>query len=151
MIKCISITALCIGLCGCAAHMLTSSNAASADTSDAFAGTVETTTPIAAQHGIASWYNIKTNYGTQTASGRPLHNDALTAAHKEWPMGSKVKVTNLRNGYSEVLTITDRGPYIKGRVIDVTAGSAKRLGFYENGLTRTKIELLSRGNWKYQH
>ena len=66
-------------------------------------------------------------------------------------MGSKVKVTNLRNGHSEVFTITDRGPYIIGRVIDVTAGSAKRLGFYEDGLTRTKIELLSRGNWKYQH
>ena len=148
MIKCISITVLCIGLCGCATHMLTSSNTANADTSGEFSGTNEI---ITAQHGIASWYNIKTNYGTQTASGRPLHNDALTAAHKEWPMGSKVKVTNLRNGHSEVLTITDRGPYIKGRVIDVTAGSAKRLGFYENGLTRTKIELLSRGNWKYQH
>ena len=141
MIKFISITALCIGLCGCTAHMLTFSNAASA----------EITAPIAAQHGIASWYNISTNYGTQTASGRPLRNDAFTAAHKDWPLGSKVKVTNLRNGHSEVLTITDRGPYIKGRVIDVTAGSAKRLGFYENGLTRTKIELLSRGDWKYQH
>ena len=59
-------------------------------------GTNETTTALSTD--IASWYNIKTNYGTQTASGRPLHNDALTAAHKEWPMGSKVKVTNLRNG-----------------------------------------------------
>ena len=91
MIKCISITVLCICLCGCATHMLTSSHTANADTSGEFAGTNKI---ITAQHGIASWYNIKTNYGTQTASGRPLHNDALTAAHKEWPMGSKVKVTN---------------------------------------------------------
>ena len=150
MIKCISITVLCIALCGCATHMLTSSNAASADAPGELVGTTNTTTAITTQEGIASWYNIKTNYGTQTASGRPLRNDAFTAAHKEWPMGSKVKITNLRNGSTEVLTITDRGPYIKGRVIDVTAGSAQRLGFYEDGLTRTKIELLSLGSWKYQ-
>ena len=106
---------------------------------------------ILTQHGIASWYSIKTNYGTQTASGRQLSNDAYTAAHKYWPMGSKVRVTNLRNGRSEILTISDRGPYIKGRIIDVTVGSAKRLGFYDHGITKTKVELLERGNWKYQH
>ena len=107
--------------------------------------------PIVTEHGIASWYSIKTNYGTQTASGRQLSNHAYTAAHKEWPMGSKVRVTNLRNGRSEILTISDRGPYIKGRIIDVTVGSAKRLGFYDDGLAKTKVELLERGNWKYQH
>ena len=106
---------------------------------------------LTTQYGIASWYSIKTNYGTQTASGRPLENDAYTAAHKHWPMGSKVRVTNLRNGRSETLTISDRGPYIKGRIIDVTVGSAKRLGFYDDGIARTKVELLERGNWKYQH
>lgn len=66
-------------------------------------------------------------------------------------MGSQVRVTNLDNGRSELLTVTDRGPYIRGRVIDVTSGSAKRLGFYDNGIIRTKVELLSLGNWKYQH
>ena len=106
---------------------------------------------LSVQRGIASWYSIKTNYGTKTASGRPLKNTAYTAAHKTLPMGSKVRVTNLRNGRSELLTITDRGPYIRGRIIDVTIGSAKRLGFYKNGLTRVKVEVLKRGRWKYRH
>ena len=103
------------------------------------------------QHGIASWYSVKTNFGTKTASGRPFRNNAYTAAHKHWPMGSKVRVTSKFNGKSEILTITDRGPYVKGRIIDVSIGSAKRLGFYSRGITKVKVELLKRGNWKYQH
>ena len=106
---------------------------------------------LATYYGLASWYSIKTNYGTKTASGRKLSNSAYTAAHKTLPMGSKVKVTSLFNGRSEILTITDRGPYIKGRIIDVTIGSAKRLGFYSRGITKVKVQLLSRGNWKYKH
>ena len=66
-------------------------------------------------------------------------------------MGSRVRVTTLFNGRSEILRITDRGPYIKGRIIDVTIGSAKRLGFYSRGITKVKVEVLSRGNWKYKH
>lgn len=66
-------------------------------------------------------------------------------------MGSQVRVTNLSNGRSEKLTITDRGPYIKSRIIDVTIGSAKRLGFYSNGITKVKVQLLSRGKWRYRH
>jgi len=106
---------------------------------------------ISTQHGLASWYSTKTNYGTKTASGRRLHNHAHTAAHKYWPMGSKVRVTCKFNGKSEILTISDRGPYVKGRIIDVTIGSAKRLGFYSRGITKVKVELLKRGNWKYRH
>ena len=102
-------------------------------------------------YGIASWYSVKTNFGTKTASGRPFQNHAYTAAHRTLPMGSRVRVTNLSNGRSEVLTITDRGPYVKGRIIDVSVGSGKRLGFYVKGLTRVKVELLERGNWKYRH
>jgi rare lipoprotein A len=138
MTKCILITALSLCIYGCNARMLFSSNN-------------EATPALSTELGIASWYNIKTNRGTHTASGRPLSNDAHTAAHKNWPMGSQIRVTNLNNGLSEILTVTDRGPYTKGRVIDVTSGSAKRLGFYENGIARTKVELLSQGNWKYQH
>ena len=103
------------------------------------------------EYGIASWYSIKTNFGTKTASGRPFQNNDYTAAHRTLPMGSRVRVTNLSNGRSEVLTITDRGPYVKGRIIDVSVGSGKRLGFYVKGLTRVKVELLERGNWKYRH
>ncbi|MDG1356851.1 MAG: septal ring lytic transglycosylase RlpA family protein [Akkermansiaceae bacterium] len=138
MIKWTILTALILCICGCNARMLSSSNEG-------------TGSPLNTELGIASWYNTKTNHGTHTASGRPLNDDAHTAAHKKWPMGSQIKVTNLSNGRSELLTVTDRGPYIKGRIIDVTSGSAKRLGFYDNGIARTKVELLSRGNWKYQH
>ena len=138
MIKCIYITALSLCLCGCKANMLSKS-----------AGGLGPS--LSTEIGCTSWYNIKTNRGTHTASGRPLSDDAHTAAHKKWPMGSQIRITNLSNSRQEILTITDRGPYIKGRVIDVTSGSAKRLGFYENGITRTKVELLSRGDWKYQH
>lgn len=100
--------------------------------------------------GIASWYSVKTNGGTKTASGRPFSNNAYTAAHKTLPLGSKVRVTSLFNGKSEVLTITDRGPYVKGRIIDVSIGSAKRMGWYGRGITRVKVEVLSYGNWKYR-
>ncbi len=101
--------------------------------------------------GTASWYSVRTNgNNTTTASGRPLSNNAYTAAHKTLPFGTKVKVTSLFNGKSEILTITDRGPYIKGRIIDVTIGSAKRLGFYGRGITKVKVEVLSYGNWTYR-
>ena len=94
------------------------------------------------EYGIASWYSIKTNGGTHTASGKKLSNSAYTAAHKKLKMGTRVRVTNQRNGKSEILRITDRGPYIKDRVIDVTIGSAKRLGFHSRGLTKAKVEVL---------
>lgn len=100
--------------------------------------------------GMASWYSVKTNGGTKTASGRPLSNTARTAAHKTLPFGTKVRVTSLFNGNSEILYITDRGPYTKGRVIDLTVGSAKRLGFFERGITKVKVEVLSYGDWKYR-
>lgn len=93
-------------------------------------------------HGKASWYEIKCNGGTQTASGIPLKNHAMTAAHKTLPMGTRVRVTNKRNGKSVIVKITDRGPYIKGRVIDVTKGAAKKLDFIKTGVVRCKVEVL---------
>ena len=95
-------------------------------------------------HGKASWYSIKTNYGTATASGETLHNDAPTAAHKTLPMGTKVRVINMANNKSEVVTINDRGPYIKGRIIDVTIGTAEKLGFVNRGVVPVKVEVLAK-------
>lgn len=112
---------------------------------------IATQKAVSTEYGLASWYSVRTNNGnTKTASGRPLSNNAYTAAHKTLPFGSKVRVTSRFNGKSEILTITDRGPYVKGRIIDVTIGSAKRLGFYGRGVTKVKVEVLSRGNWKYR-
>ena len=93
-------------------------------------------------HGEASWYEIRCNGGTHTASGIPLRDHAMTAAHKTLPMGTKVRVTNKRNGKSVILKITDRGPYIKGRVIDVTKGAAKELGLIHRGIGPCKVEVL---------
>lgn len=86
---------------------------------------------VRAEDCIASIYSINdgSQRGTATASGIPLNNNALTAAHKTLPFRSKVRVTNKTNGKSVVLTITDRGPFIKGRCIDVTLGAARALGF----------------------
>jgi rare lipoprotein A len=96
------------------------------------------------QTGKASWYSVRTNYGTRTASGERLTNSGATAAHKTLPMGTKVRVVNENNGKSEVVTITDRGPYIKGRIIDVTIGIAERLGFAQHGIAPVRVEVLGK-------
>ena len=100
------------------------------------------------QHGKASWYSIGTNSGTRTASGQRLANEAATAAHKTLPLGSKVRVTNKTNGKSEIVTITDRGPYIGGRIIDLTIGCAERLGFRHCGVASVRLEVLGFVNTK---
>jgi rare lipoprotein A len=96
------------------------------------------------EHGKASWYGVRCNGGTRTASGERLSNGAATAAHKTLPMGTKVRVTNLANGKTEVVRINDRGPFTKGRVIDVTEGVAHRLGFHSRGIVSVKVEVLKK-------
>jgi len=98
----------------------------------------------AVEHGQASWYSVKTNGGTKTASGKRFTNKGYTAAHKTLPMGTKVRVTNQRNGKAEVVTITDRGPFIRGRIIDLSIGSAERLGFAKRGVAPVKVEVLGK-------
>jgi rare lipoprotein A len=83
--------------------------------------------PAAAQSGLASIYS--TSSGTRTASGSRVNPAALTAAHRSLPLGSRVRVTNRRNGRSVVVTINDRGPFVRGRIIDVTPAAAQALGF----------------------
>jgi rare lipoprotein A len=80
---------------------------------------------------VASVYS--TDSGGGTASGEKLNPEALTAAHRTLPFGTKVKVINKSNGHSVVVTINDRGPFVSGRVIDVTPAAARVLGF--SGLT----------------
>ena len=94
------------------------------------------------QRGKMSWYSVKTNGGTTTASGKPFRNDGATAAHRKLSFGTKVRVTNLGNGKSEIITITDRGPYIDGRIIDVSIGTARKLDFVNDGVVSCKVEVL---------
>jgi rare lipoprotein A len=86
--------------------------------------------PARSEECVASvyWVGEPTQPGTKTASGVPLDDDALTAAHKSLPLHSKVKVTNKENGKTVTLTITDRGPYVRGRCIDLTKAGAQALG-----------------------
>lgn len=93
---------------------------------------------VQAQDGIASIYTTKE--GTRTASGRRLNDGALTAAHKSLPFGTRVRVTNKHNGRSAVVTITDRGPFVRGRVIDLTLAGARALAF--NGLAAVSLEVM---------
>src|SRR4051812_31285029 len=78
------------------------------------------------QIGIASVYSVES--GRRTASGQELNREALTAAHRTLPLGTKVTVTNKSNGHSVVVTINDRGPFVRGRIIDVSPAAARVLG-----------------------
>lgn len=90
-----------------------------------------------AQSGIASIYAYS---GAKTASGERASPHAMTAAHRTLPFGAKVRVTNMRNGRSAVVRINDRGPFVRGRVIDVTPAAAHELGF--SGLAPVKLDVL---------
>jgi rare lipoprotein A len=95
------------------------------------------------QLGVASWYGPELQ-GSPTATGEPFDMNGLTAAHRELPLGTRVRVTNLRNHRSVTLRINDRGPAILGRVIDVSMAAAKDLGFVRAGLAPVRIEILNR-------
>ncbi|MDZ7962032.1 MAG: septal ring lytic transglycosylase RlpA family protein [Aulosira sp. DedQUE10] len=93
--------------------------------------------------GIASWYGYDGS-GSRTASGKRFHPEGMTAAHRSLPFGTRVRVTNTRNGRSVVVSITDRGPYIRGRILDLSAGAARILGMMSSGVAPVKIEVLGR-------
>ena len=98
--------------------------------------------PKPKQIGIASWYGDQWQ-GRITASGQPFDDRQLTAAHRSLPLNSRVRVTNLRTGRSVEVIITDRGPYARGRVIDLSEAAAKKLGIVKKGVAPVKIESLS--------
>lgn len=93
------------------------------------------------QFGVASWYG-RFFQGKTTASGVPYNENALTCAHRTLPLGSVLKVTNLRNNRSVIVTVNDRGPMPKDRVIDLSKAAAEDLGFSERGLAPVKVELI---------
>jgi rare lipoprotein A len=93
--------------------------------------------------GIASWYGYETRNqrgGHMTANGEAFDPDGLNAAHKYLPLPYHVKVTNLENGKSIILRVNDRGPFVDGRIIDLSAGAAKKLGYYSKGTARVQVE-----------
>ena len=93
--------------------------------------------------GIASFYSTKFN-GRRTASGEKFNSSALTAAHLSLPFGSLVKVTNMRNGKTVVVRINDRGPHVKGRIIDLSKAAATKIGIGRAGTARVRLEVLKK-------
>lgn len=91
--------------------------------------------------GTASWYGPRFD-GRTTASGERFDEDALTAAHQTLALGTRVRVTNLRNGRSVVVRINDRGPHYRGRSIDLSRGAAAKLGMIHPGTAPVRIEVL---------
>jgi rare lipoprotein A len=98
--------------------------------------------PTMMETGLASWYGPKF-HGKLTASGEVFNQEKFTAAHRTLPWGSRVKVTNLANGKSVDVRINDRGPFGKGRIIDVSRAAARALDIVGRGITTVRVEWLS--------
>ena len=98
--------------------------------------------------GVSSYYGTDF-HGKLTANGEVYDMYGLTAAHKTLPLNTTVRVTNLANNKSLILRINDRGPYIKGRILDCSYGAAKKLDFLLQGTTKVRIEIIEVGDNKY--
>ncbi|HQJ74884.1 MAG TPA: septal ring lytic transglycosylase RlpA family protein [Bacteroidota bacterium] len=91
--------------------------------------------------GIASYYSMK-HENKRTASGEKYKSSNLTAAHRTLPFGTLVKVTNLKNNKSVIVKINDRGPFVKGRILDLSYSAAKEIDMLMNGMAKVKIEVI---------
>lgn len=96
------------------------------------------------EEGLASWYGPRF-HGRPTASGEPFNMYAFTAAHRILPLGTYVLVTNLENGRRVVVRINDRGPFVPGRIIDLSYAAARALGMLERGVVRVRVVALAEG------
>jgi len=104
-------------------------------------GTTSQPKPLAVWECVTSWYGEEFD-GQPTATGETYDMYAITAAHPTLPLGSIIRIVNVRNQRSQVVRINDRGPYIEGRELDVSYEVARRLGFDERGLAKVRLELL---------
>ena len=91
------------------------------------------------QEGKASFYSKRAT-GSRTANGERLHHDSLTCAHKTLPFGTMLKVTHVENGRSVIVRVNDRGPFVRGRVIDLSWGAARELGMISQGIATVIVE-----------
>ena len=91
------------------------------------------------QLGIASYYAKQVK--SRMANGMRYHKDSMICAHRTHPFGTRLKVTNLRNNKTVIVKVTDRGPFSRGRIIDLSYGAAEKLGFISSGLTKVSVEV----------
>jgi rare lipoprotein A len=101
---------------------------------------VHSHSPVRTETGYATWYTAPYK-GRRAANGQVFDDRALTAAHRTLPMGSLVVVTNLKTSQSSAMRITDRGPFVDGRILDLTIASAKATGVYRAGLAQVRIDV----------
>ena len=101
---------------------------------------VATHRPILSEKGLAAWYTAPYK-GRKAANGEVFDDRAFTAAHRTLPMGSLVKVTNLKTGQSAAMRVSDRGPFVAGRLIDLTIASAKAVGVYQVGVAAVRVDV----------
>ncbi len=94
------------------------------------------------QKGVASYYHDSL-HGRKTASGKIYNKNRLSAAHKTLPLGTRVKVTDTKTGRSIVVNVNDRGPFIKGRIIDLSRQAARKLGIVKRGIAKVEVMILS--------
>lgn len=94
--------------------------------------------PAHAQTGMASYYKS----GKRTANGEHFNPGGLTAAHRTLPFGTKVRVVNLLSGRSVIVRINDRGPFIRGRIIDLSLGAARVIGLHQSGVAKVSLQVL---------
>ena len=104
------------------------------------------------QRGVASWYDERKFlwWGGETSLGEPFRAGAMAGAHKTLPLPCRVRVTNLRNRRSATVRLNDRGPFVAGRIIDLTPAAARRLGFKDQGLAPVEIKVLSVGDGRWR-
>ena len=96
--------------------------------------------PIFSEEGLATWYTAPYK-GRKAANGQVFTDDAMTAAHRTLPMGSLIVVTNLKTGQSSAMRVTDRGPFVDGRILDLSIASAKATGVYRAGLAQVRMDV----------
>ena len=101
---------------------------------------VATHRPILSEVGYATWYTAPYK-GRRAANGQVFDDNAMTAAHRTLPMGSLMVVTNLKTGQSSAMRISDRGPFVADRMIDLTIASAKAVGVYRAGLAQVRMDV----------
>lgn len=94
------------------------------------------------QRGKASYYSKRAT-GARTSSGERLHHDSLTCAHRTYPFGTRLRVTNPENGRMVVVRVTDRGPHTRGRIIDLSWGAAKQLGILDRGVAMVIVDVMN--------
>ncbi len=97
--------------------------------------------PAAAQSGLASWYALH----SRTACGEKMNPAAMTAAHRTLPCGTRIKVTHKNTGRSVIVRVNDRGPFKRGRVVDLSRGAAKHIGMIHSGVAPVSVQVLSGG------